>query len=464
MLPQAIPGGMVRGNASGYQPWWNCKNSVDKINGESGCYPHDYDYGDNEDATCDPDTGVGCECEDALPPDSDFVCEPTIDPDTGKSVKIKRHKDDRARKFGKRLVKSDFNPKRGRFGVKKPSDCDWNPFSNPPYFLFCIILKILKPLFSPFMMLELEESSLLEFPESGPALLPDPRMYADTNGNLALLSDVTQYPTHSSLLLELSSSSARESSTEQSSSSPSHSFQDVFTDPKGRDKYDRAFEALEKHVKDRNQIKELSNLADEAAADFESVVRKEISTGRDDLTSTPSSSSSRFQQVEMSQEITSRLRGKSTKYPRPRPRYGKWEWFPGDGPGGLAGKDKNMDDKTKQLFQKLDKIVGDGKQPIDQKKIMDLVEEEAGETIPEDLRPAMPGQEADEASGNGAASDNSGSGKPSITHSLRSSITPFNRTSLHSIEHRYESQLLNKTWRESLWSSELSRKRFDSFR
>ena len=128
---------MVRGNASGYQPWWNCKNSVDKINGESGCYPHDYDYGDNEDATCDPDTGVGCECEDALPPDSDFVCEPTIDPDTGKSVKIKRHKDDRARKFGKRLVKSDFNPKRGSFSVKKPSDCDWNPFSNPPYFLFC---------------------------------------------------------------------------------------------------------------------------------------------------------------------------------------------------------------------------------------------------------------------------------------------------------------------------------------
>ena len=127
----------MTGNASGYQPWWNCKNSVDKINGESGCYPHDYDYGDNEDATCDPDTGVGCECEDALPPDSDFVCEPTIDPDTGKAIKIKRHKDDRARKFGKRLVKSDFNPKRGAFGVKKPSDCDWNPFSNPPYFLFC---------------------------------------------------------------------------------------------------------------------------------------------------------------------------------------------------------------------------------------------------------------------------------------------------------------------------------------
>ena len=49
MLPQKIPGGMVTGNESGYQPWWNCKNSVDKINGESGCYPHDYDYGDNED-------------------------------------------------------------------------------------------------------------------------------------------------------------------------------------------------------------------------------------------------------------------------------------------------------------------------------------------------------------------------------------------------------------------------------
>ena len=84
-----------------------------------------------------------------------------------------------------------------------------------------IILKILKPLFSPFMMLELDE-------QQNALGLPDPRMYADTNGNVALLSDVTQYPSHSSLLLELSSSS---------SSSPSSAFQDVLTDAKGREKY-----------------------------------------------------------------------------------------------------------------------------------------------------------------------------------------------------------------------------------
>jgi len=70
---------------------------------------------------------------------------------------------------------------------------------------------------------------MLELDEQQNVLgLPDPRMYADTNGRVALLSDVTQYPSHSSLLLELSSSS---------SSSPSSAFQDVLTDAKGREKY-----------------------------------------------------------------------------------------------------------------------------------------------------------------------------------------------------------------------------------
>ena len=70
---------------------------------------------------------------------------------------------------------------------------------------------------------------MLELDEQQNVLgLPDPRMYADTNGRVALLSDVTQYPSHSSLLLELSSSS---------SSSPSSAFQDVLTDEKGREKY-----------------------------------------------------------------------------------------------------------------------------------------------------------------------------------------------------------------------------------
>ncbi len=222
-------------------------------------------------------------------------------------------------------------------------------------------------------MLELEE-------QENVLGLPDPRMYADTEGRVALLSDVTQYPSHSSLLLELSSSSSSSpsSTSSSSSSSPSSTFQDVLTDAKGRERYDRAFEALERKIKDKSQIKELSNLANEAANDFESVVRKEISTGRDDLRSTPSSkssSSSRFQQIELSQEIASRLRGTSKwgVLPKPQPRYGKWEWFPGDGPGGVADKTKNMDDKTAKLFEKLDAIVGDGKKPINQKAIMDLV-------------------------------------------------------------------------------------------
>ena len=46
-------------NDSGYKPWWECKNSVDKKLGSSGCQPHSWDYGDNEDFECDPDTGGG---------------------------------------------------------------------------------------------------------------------------------------------------------------------------------------------------------------------------------------------------------------------------------------------------------------------------------------------------------------------------------------------------------------------
>ena len=79
------------------------------------------------------------------------------------------------------------------------------------------------------MMLELDE-------QQNVLGLPDPRMYADTNGRVALLSDVTQYPSHSSLLLELSSSS---------SSSPSSAFQDVLTDEKGREKYVTSIGELE---------------------------------------------------------------------------------------------------------------------------------------------------------------------------------------------------------------------------
>eukprot|EP00940_MAST-03C_sp_MAST-3C-sp2_P002233 g2233.t1 len=539
MLPQGIYGGLVEGNNSGYQPWWNCEKVVDKNNGASGCYPHSWDYGDNEDLECDPDTGVGCECEDALPPDSDFVCEPTEDPDTGDMVKIKRHKDSRARKFGVRNVVSNFNPKRGQFSVKKPGDCDWNPFTNPPYFLFCIILKILKPLFSPFLFLEAGESvaalpappatevlANLDFTRRGcgpcveavvasggcDALLSDglshvlmmshprecggpsfsiskcagalrgacefgrtqPRLVLDAGrGDVAILADARRYESPGDVIrnadggvsfsfLEINRkihATPVTSLPRRKSSLPMTTAPSVLSDPVGAAAYMSALRSLREKVmrgvKDGpRQIDELVRLGDVATNDYASVLRRE-NEGHGDIGQEEFSTSSmttlpnddtrmRLKEVmRLSVDVQRRMRLRggvvkkprdpkrpTHRLPRPLPRYGAWEWWPGDGPGGSSAG-KKMDDKTKSLFSKLDKIVGDGKKPIDHKAVMDLVEEEAGEAVPDSLRPQLPGYEKPADDGATAYAPSPQSDNPKAQPRVSSGDELYGPTAMH---------------------------------
>ena len=39
-----------------------------------------------------------------------------------------------------------------------PKDCDWMPITNPLYFVFCIVLKVLAPVMSPPVFLQVGAS------------------------------------------------------------------------------------------------------------------------------------------------------------------------------------------------------------------------------------------------------------------------------------------------------------------
>ena len=100
-----------------YIPWWKCIKRVDSKAGAVGCYPHNFDWGDAEELSCDPDTGEGCECEAQEPPGSEFTCEDSVDPDTGGTVKRLIRKAP-LRRFAANMQKVNKPP-----GLKKPKDC-----------------------------------------------------------------------------------------------------------------------------------------------------------------------------------------------------------------------------------------------------------------------------------------------------------------------------------------------------
>ena len=134
-------------------PTWLCQD-IRSPEGLTGCYRKAVSEFDGD---CDPDTLVGCECDP-----TDFDESPSLEcTDVPGSSGI-LHKSIHSQ-GGRGAVT------RTQGVVSKPEDCDWNPFTNPLYFLFCIILKILKPIITA-VFLEVESNHLLEFPQSAAPL------------------------------------------------------------------------------------------------------------------------------------------------------------------------------------------------------------------------------------------------------------------------------------------------------
>ena len=111
-------------------PAWLC-HEVQTPEARTGCYQRAVSEFDGD---CDSDTSVGCECDP-----SSFEPTPALEcvdvPGSSGMFHTSVHSQG-----------GQARTKIAKGKVGKPEDCDWNPFTNLPYFLFCIILKILKPI------------------------------------------------------------------------------------------------------------------------------------------------------------------------------------------------------------------------------------------------------------------------------------------------------------------------------
>eukprot|EP00750_Incisomonas_marina_P014118 INCI17604.1.p1 GENE.INCI17604.1~~INCI17604.1.p1 ORF type:complete len:3612 (-),score=407.72 INCI17604.1:16-9351(-) len=111
-------------------PTWLCQD-IRSAEGLTGCYRRAVSEFDGD---CDADTSVGCECDP-----SSFESSPALAcMDAPGSSGMMRKSIHRQGGGGDTTITQGV--------VSKPEDCDWNPFTNLLYFLFCIILKILKPI------------------------------------------------------------------------------------------------------------------------------------------------------------------------------------------------------------------------------------------------------------------------------------------------------------------------------
>jgi hypothetical protein len=158
-----LPGGAAPPPAS---PDGGCKPGASS---GKGCPQHPTDNDEDDDDECDASSGIGCDCGGPEPPTSPLACIKYKNTNNELVTKLKSKsemRDEKKKKKKKKLIKVKIpkgKHKKDDGKPKEPSDCDWNPFTNLLYFLFCIILKILKPIITAPFLLELSEEDFQDF-------------------------------------------------------------------------------------------------------------------------------------------------------------------------------------------------------------------------------------------------------------------------------------------------------------